>query len=424
VGIANFKLFIYAAMKNCFRLRFLIIAGSFIQSVTGVAQITADSMALAPIDTIVQPATPIYKVAVFTPLYLDTAFGSDTTYKYARNEFPKFINPGLEFYEGVQIALDSFAQKNDSLEVFIYDSRSATQTLEAQLNQAAMDSVGLIIAYMSSSEIRTFASMAVLNKIPVVNVNLPNDGGIYSNPYFVLMNPTLRTQCEGIYKQIQKHHSLNKIVMFRKKGVLEDRIKTYFDDFAKTTQSIPLDIKYVNLPDSFTMNNLRNYLDTISPTLCIAGSLEESFGKRLALNLAALKKQNYKAELMGMPTWDGIADFKKPEYNGIDIMFSTPFYNPRTDTTSQQIIDFFYNVMFARPSDMVMRGYEIMWRFGHLLLEYKSDLASNMTNKKYNVFRDYDIQPVLNRQTLTLDYFENKKLYFLKWRDGVLKLVH
>ncbi len=245
-----------------------------------------------------------------------------------------------------------------------------------------------------------------------------------SNPFFVMLNSTLKTQCEGIYRHIQKYYSLNPIIVFRKKGQLEDRIKMYFDEFGKNTLSIPLKLKYVDLTDSFTVNQLTPYLDTTNQTLCVAGSLDENFGKRLTLHLAILKKQKYKAAVMGMPTWDAIKDFTKPEYKGIEIIYSTPFYNPRTDKVSMSITDYFSTKMYARPSDMVMRGYETVWRFGKLLMQYKSDIASNLTRKEYNIFRELDIQPVLNKQGMTLDYFENKKLYFLKWQDGIIKSVN
>jgi hypothetical protein len=365
-----------------------------------------------------------HKIAIFTPLYLDSAFDSFTEYRYPKNVFPKFINPGLEFYEGAQLAIDSLGKINAPLEIFIYDTRSATETLLQQLKKSEEDSVELIITYCSANEIKTFADAGLRRNIPVINVNLPNDGGVTSNPFFVLLNPTLKTQCEGIYRHIQKYFSLNNAVVFRKKGQLEDRIKSYLDDFGKNTVGVPLKLKYVELIDSFTINNLKPYLDTVNETLCIAGSLDEEFGKRLTQQLALLKKQSYKALVMGMPTWDGIKDFNKPEYKGVEIMYSTPFYNPRTDKTSLEIINYFTNVMFARPSDMVMRGYETIWRFANILLLYKSDIASNLTHKGFNIFREFDIQPAINRQNMMLDYFENKKLYFLRWQDGVLKTVY
>ncbi len=361
-----------------------------------------------------------HKIAIFAPLYLDSAFDFVNEYRYAKNVFPKFINPGLEFYEGAQLALDSLNKEKVDLEVFIYDTKSAKETLAQQLTRTETDGVELIIAYCSSNEIKAFADAGLKNNIPVINANLPNEGGTSSNPFFVVLNPTLRTQCEGIYKYIQKYYALNPIVIFRKKGQLEERIKTYFDEFGKNTMALPLQLKYVELTDSFTMNHLQPHLDTSQQTLCIAGSLDESFGKRLTQLLGTLKKQKYFSTVMGMPTWDGI-DFSKPEYKGVEIIYSTPFYNTKIDKVSQSINSRFNSVMYARPSDMVFRGYEVAWKYAKLLQEYGKDIASNLANKQVKVFTDFDIQPVLSKQNVTLDYFENKKLYFLKWQDGVRK---
>jgi hypothetical protein len=369
-----------------------------------------------------QNNTTRHKVAIFAPLYLDSAFNEDNKYRYSTNTFPKFLNPGIEFYEGVQLALDSLKKEHTPLEVFIYDTKSTTESIGEQLNKPELENLELIISHCNTAETKLLAEAGLRKNVPVINANLPNDGGITGNPFFVLLNPTLRTQCEGIYKYIQKYYSLNPIIVFRKKGALEDRIKMYFDDFSKNTMAVPLKLKYVDLTDSFTVNQLKAHLDTTNQTLCVAGSLDENFGKKLVQQLAALKKQNYESTIIGMPTWDGIG-FNKTEYKGIDIIYSTPFYNSKADKISQSISNHFNKKMFARPSDMVYRGYEITFRFARLLKQFGSELASNLGSKQTKVFTDFDIQPVLNKQSMTLDYFENKKLYFLKWQDGVLKSV-
>ncbi len=370
-----------------------------------------------------QTDVPKHKIAIFAPLYLDSAFDYNDDYRYSKNVFPKFLNPGLEFYEGAQLALDSLNKEKAPLEVFVFDTKSTKETLTQQLNNADMEGIELIIANCSSAEVKIFAEAGLRKNIPVINVNLPNDGGAVANPFFVVLNPTLRTQCEGIYKHLQKYYSLDPIIIFRKKGQLEDRIKTYFDDFGKSTAAIPLTIKYVDLTDSFTVNQLWPHLDTTNQTICIAGSLDENFGKKLTQQLAALSKQKYLATVMGMPTWDGIS-FNKPEYKGIEIIYSTPFYNAKVDKASQSITRRFNKTMFARPSDMVFRGYEVTFRFARMLLQYGRDISSNLANKSTKVFTDFDIQPVLSKQNMTLDYFENKKLYFLKWLDGTLKGIY
>jgi hypothetical protein len=94
------------------------------------------------------------------------------------------------------------------------------------------------------------------------------------------------------------------------------------------------------------------------------------------------------------------------------------------DKTSSGITAYFNSTMFARPSDMVFRGYEVTWKFSRMLLRYGKDLASNLGDKQIKLFTDFDIQPILSKQNMTLDYFENRKLYFLKWQDGIIKSVY
>jgi len=370
-----------------------------------------------------QAELPRHKIAIFAPLYLDSAFNELGEYRYQKYTFPKFINPGLEFYEGVQLALDSLEKEAMPLEVYVYDTRSATETINDQLNKPEMDDVELIISHAGMAETKLLAEAALRKNIPLVNANLPNEAGVAGNPFFVLLNPTLRTACEGIYKHLQKYYSLNPIVVFRKKGSLEDRIKGYLDETGKSTMSVPLKLTYVDLPDSFTVAHLRPYLDTLTHTLCMAGSLDENFGKRLVQQLILLNKQHYSSTVMGMPTWDGFG-FSKTEFKGIEIVYCNPFYNAKTDKVSASITNYFNKKMFARPSDMVFRGYEVTFRFARMLKQFGKDISSNLGNKSVKLFTDFDIQPVLNRQSMTLDYFENKKLYFVKWQDGLVKTVY
>ena len=364
-----------------------------------------------------------HKIAIFSPLYLDSAFDDLNNYRYEK-QFPKFINPGLEFYEGVQLALDSLAKEGTQLEVFIYDTRSEKESLERQLSKLDTSEIELILAYANPQESWNIAIAAKSKKIPYINVNLPNDAGITDNPYFVMMNSTLQTHIDHLYKYLQKNYALSPIIIFRKKGQMEDIVRSFFDSARKNTFSVPLKVKYVDLVDSFTVGQLTAKLDSNVHSVCVAGSLDENFGRRLSLQLASIDK-SYPLTLVGMPTFDNLTkDFTTPQYKGLEIVYSTPFYNSRMDKVSQAITDYFNTKMYARPSDMVMRGYEATWRFSKLLLEYGKDIASNLSRKEFNIFRELDIQPVINKQTTALDYFENKKLFFVKWQDGIIKGVN
>lgn len=360
-------------------------------------------------------------ITVLLPLYLDSAFDAAGQYRFAR-QFPRYFLPGLEFYEGVQLAIDSLNKEKLPLDVRIVDTRKAGSIYDL-LKSPDITEAHLLLAQVANNEIRPLADYAAKNQVPFVNVNLPNDGGITNNPYMVILNSTLLTHCEGIYKYLQKNFGNQTITVFRKAGAQEDRLKAYLTEVEKATQGKPVKLRYVNLPSTFTADQLTPYLDSTKKNFVLAGSLDEQFAKNLCSQLATLLK-TYPVQVMGMPTWDAIRDFDKRDYKDLEILYTTPFNPLRTDSLSNSILDHFKNNLYARPSDMVFRGYETLYRFGKLLHELGPNIASGLGENKYTLFTDYNIQPVLlDRQNQQLDYFENKKIYVVKKVNGVVSTI-
>jgi hypothetical protein len=361
-----------------------------------------------------------HKIALFTPLYLDSTFDASGNYRFDKS-FPKFLNPGLEFYEGAQLALDSLSKKEAPLEVYVFDTKSKKQSISQVLNSPEFDGVEMIIAHASGSEVRIFAEAALRKKIPFISATYPNDAGITNNPYYVILNSTLRTHCEGIYRYIQQKHPLDRVVFFTRNGQQEDQVKEYFMEFAKTTNSVPLKIEYKNIGTAFSAESLKYSLDSTRRTVCISASLDEAFGMKLAQSLASLNGK-YPVTVIGMPTWDNLI-LNKPELKNTEFVYTAPFYYGKATPLLTGITNHFVDTMEGKPTDMFFRGYETMLRFSLLLLDTREDVASNLTRKGNYVFTSFDIQPIfLNKQNMTLDYFENKKLQFIRVYNGVKTL--
>ncbi len=121
-------------MKRKFRYSFGLTL-LLVQAMTGRGQVDstrrtdstgrADSSRMTAAVQAVRDTTGRHSVAIFAPLYLDSAFDATGNYRYDKT-FPKFINPGLEFYEGVQLALDSLQKEKALLDARIYDTRSTS----------------------------------------------------------------------------------------------------------------------------------------------------------------------------------------------------------------------------------------------------------------------------------------------------------
>lgn len=361
-------------------------------------------------------ATRRHKIAFFAPLYLDSVFNG-ANYRYGK-EFPKFLNPGLEFYQGAQLALDSLQKAGAPLEVFVYDSRSRRNDINGILGNPALNGVEMIIASANNTEVRTLAAAALQKKIPFISATLPNDAGVNNNPYFVILNSTLRAHCEGIYRYLQLNHSRDKIVFLRRNGGQETQLRDFFAEISQQTAEKRLAYETLDVTNGFSAATYATKMDSTRKTVFITGSLDQAFGEAVAEELATIS-QTYPITLVGMPTWEAIRGLGSGAQKPMEILYTTPFHYNRGDRLAAQISNVFEQKIDARPTDMFFRGYETMLRFALLLLETKSDVASNLSRKGNYVFTHFDIQPVFtNKQTMTLDYFENKKLYFIRRYNG------
>src|SRR5690349_3852178 len=106
------------------------------------------------------------RVAVFTPLYLDSAFDASGNFKSAKN-FPKYLNAGLEFYEGVQLAIDSLEKEKANLDIHIFDTRSGKK-LESILQDESVKAMDLFIGYVNVNEASMLARTAAALQVPFV----------------------------------------------------------------------------------------------------------------------------------------------------------------------------------------------------------------------------------------------------------------
>ena len=374
---------------------------------------------VAVADAHAQPVNTVrHKMAIFTPLYLDDAFNTDGTYRFSGKVFPKNSIQGLEFYHGVSIAIDSLNKQNVPLDVYVYDSRSANESIEQQFSKCAADGVELILANVTIGELGRLARLAADKKITLLNATVPNDANTTDNPYFVILNPTLSTQIEGLYQHIRNHYNGQQVLFFTHEGgSSEDYIKKAFD-ILNSSKTIP--IKYVQLKDSVATRHALSALDKTKPALFLSGSLDPNFANNV-LQRAAMETGSFNTIVVfGMPTLENL-DLSKKEYKGMEIVYGTPFHRSGGTAIANAIGASYQKKMYARPSDLVYRAFGLTYRFGHLLNKYGRLLNENLTEKSFPMFYNYEIQPVY--QNGKLSYYENKKLYFLKFSDGALQQV-
>lgn len=362
-----------------------------------------------------------FKVAVFAPLYIDSAFnGSD--YKIKSVLLPRYMLAGLDFYQGVTLAADSLRAENKKLEIKIYDTKSTQLTVQKLLQSDDLKSVSLIIASITNTqEQKLFSTFSETNKIPIISSTYPNAQNVQNNPYFIIVNSTLETHVEGLYHFIQKNYPTRNIVCFRKNGFLENRIQETFTSIQKNGKGVKLNIKFVNLPETFNEQQVLKALDSNKNNLVICGSLSENFGYQVS-RIVSTYAANYANTIIGMPTWDLLKELNQPECSNVDIVYSTPYEFTRDSLLYQRFANLYREKLQSNPGDMAYKGFETTFRFIQLLLDHNGDYLNHLSDTTYRLFNEYQLAPVVDGNSI--QYIENKKLYFVIKRGGEIKFIY
>ena len=372
-------------------------------------------------NAIAQNEKPV-KVGLVLPLYIDSVYDANGVYKGSATALPRVMIPGLEFYNGAMLALDDLKKNWEGLEVIVVDSKSARGINE---ELATIQDVNLIIAHFSSrNDIQTLADFTREKNIPLLSATLPNDGGLTNHPEFIMMNPTLRVHIEELYQFMQKYYSLGKMVLVTKNGSTEKMILDMLADAKRNSRGTSLNYTIVQVSDSVQSKDILPLLDSTKRNTVFVGSVQENFAQRLIAQLSPFGKK-YNLSMIGMPTWDGLKNLQRPEYKDIELVHSTPYYFQTNDSLITRLTEVFKEKYAGRPSDMVWKGYEAMYHFGVLLMKHKSDFMKHLSDAEAKVFHEFQFKPYFTDKSRNEpDYIENRKLYFIRRVNGVIRQVN
>lgn len=363
---------------------------------------------------------PTYRVGIFAPLYLDSIFTNTGTIRY-NDAIPKFMTPGIEFVHGAQIALDSMKTGKENIDAFIYDTKSYTESIAQLISNKKLDNLNIIIGSVKDLEFKQLADFAHTKNIPFISATYPNDGGITSNPFLVIVNSTLKAHCEAIFSYLIQNHGTDKIFLCRQKGAQEDKVASYFRMINGQEGKPLLDIQTLNFDSIVSPGLLKNRLDSTRQTVIIGGSLDETFATNLTTACFEVHL-SYPLTLLGMPNWDNFkALVKKDRYADFPIYFTTPYFNSKWDTYSKMLNTAYSKKYKGKASDMAFKGFECTYLFTKLVTKYPGNEMNHLNEKGLKVFSDFNFRPVMLKKDAPLpDYFENKHLYFIKIMNGTL----
>jgi ABC-type branched-subunit amino acid transport system substrate-binding protein len=358
------------------------------------------------------------RVGLFTSLYLDQSFTDSGTLKSPK-EFPRQASAGLEFYEGASLAIDSLNKNGISVKMFVFDIQSEKGNINYLMQNGEFEKLDMMIAQASGNEINQLALISKEFKIPFINATHPNDRGIRESPQVYVANPTINTHIEFLQQQLSSKWPNANILWFRRTDPLDNRMEEAFRSANLKKGTKKLQYKTIALPYNFITNDILPKLDTTKTNLVIAGSLDDKFAAEFLKTVREFPKKGL-IVVVGMPNWESLKEMQLPKYAALPIYFSSPFYISPTNTWAKEMDELFKKNIYTKPSLSAYKGFELTYYFASLFSKHARVVVGDSTDNLFTPLNDLDFQPIKTKGPEgPVDYFENKKLYFLRRLNGV-----
>lgn len=353
-----------------------------------------------------------YRIDIMIPLYVDELVKND---KIAfKGKIPEKAQGGINFYEGIKLAVDTLTHLGYKLDVYVHDVGAAESTVEKLLSKDSLRNTDLIIGFVPSPQVAPLAKYAKTKQINFVSAFSPSDGNIKDNPYFLLLSPTLQTHCEFLLSKIVGKYPKENIVLYhRNKVALDSTAYSYLTSDGALKQIKEVDCN--TLPDSSKLGLL---FDSVGTNVVIMPIMDNQYAETLVKQLSTHFPE-FHFEIYGMPSWKGMVSSKKAGAfdDNMDINLSAPYYFDQSVSSGQALANRYKQLYSSKPNEMVYRGFETTYWFADLLHKYGTIFNEKVNDNGMAIFTPFNLKPEWDKDN-TFYYNENKHLYIFHYQAG------
>jgi hypothetical protein len=353
----------------------------------------------------------VYRIDVLLPLNLNSLVQDG---KPVYKKTPDHMMPAVNFYEGMSIAAQTLQGKNLKLELYVHDITDPADDIGQLTTTKKMDSSNLIIGFLQSNDIPAVASYAKKRKVNFVSALSPADADIKNNPYFILLQPTLKTHINQLIAFADKKYGKNPKYIFHNNKTSGEK-----EAYIQLREAL-IEEKDLSIVDcsrfKLSTDTLSRIFDSTKVNVVFVSSLDISNTEHILNALAAMPK-SFQFQIFGMPSWKALRGLTQGAYMTLSIHYTTPFFFDPTTGAGRYITTQYNNTYGGNPPEMVYRGYESLYWFSNLLEQHGVVFNKEITDVSAAPFTRYSIQPAWSKENDFL-YLENNKLYILHYQNG------
>lgn len=372
-----------------------------------------------------------YKIALLLPFYLAKIQApSDTSdFSFLENQelMFKHASYGIEFYEGLVLALDSMRKNGLSAKLFVYDAANDTAKIRSILSKPEMKTMDLIIGPLFFSEFMIAADFAKKNRINIVSPVKQSNKILLGNDYVskvVSSNPILIKSLATLIADSLSHE--NVIVVYsdnvKERINLEQFNEAYTTAKQKTKDSLSKKPVIVEWKDNSSFTTLKSRLIPDSTgkkkNHIVVLSDNQAMVTQLLTSLYNIYTQ-YEINVFGLEDWEEYSNLDIDYLHKLNVHLVLPEF---VDQNNTKVIYFnrkFTDTYNSLPGKFAYLGYDVGIYYLSLLNRYGENIRSMYDQHSFQVLgRDFNFM-----KTGIESGYENHSYNLVKYQDYQLRKV-
>ena len=383
----------------------------------------------SPSFNVESPKYSSYNVALILPFLTNQFDGT-------RVSLPKNSAWAINYYAGAKMALDRLNSDGANLKISVLDTKANEAGTRSLLDNPDLQSANLIIGPYRSKNARIIAKFAKEREIPMVSPYSASLTVTKENPYYIQVNPSLRSHCEALTKHLRSKYPAEQVVLLARNKSSETTALRYFQDanyaFEGTTATTRLKevIFTDDSPDGINNEDLLIHIQSGKTTVFVIPSWQNEQYVYSLLRKINVSKGPNKVVVYGMPQWLGFERISPDYFERLNVHISaSSFIDPNASAIKFFRQDY-YNRYGTVPSAEVFLGYDTVLYFGRMIEKHgtKFQFFIDQEREAY-LHTTFGFEPIVNPTTTgaedfsKIERFENKHLNILKFEHYHFQLA-
>jgi Periplasmic binding protein len=336
----------------------------------------------------------------------------------------------INFYAGARLAYDDLEEDGAKFNVSVMDSEASTTKVNSLLKSGDLPNADMIIGPYKRDNVQIMQEFVKKNKVPLIVPYTAQMGLTEDNPYYIQVNPSLKTHCEAITKHVRKEHLPENVVLVALDKAEEKARFKFFQDANTLIEKGKTGRKFKELlvPEgatNFHSININQYLNGSGTTVFIVPSWSnQTFIYSLLRQLIDKKNAGEDIVVYGMTMWLDFEQIDFEYFEKLNLHVSSASYIDENDERVKQFKQKYFKSYGSVPNEEAYLGYDVMLYFGKLLAKNGKNFTKSLDRYPSDVLHGrFEFNRVVtdpSKHKEDLDYYdqmENTFLHILKFQD-------